>query len=186
MSVRRIPGNRGLLPNPKETYDLNSSAVIVEHLVIWNPNIGFWYQKIVQSWFTSIPSWRCSLHQHVCVDQCKARWLIISPLTGLHPSLPPDSISFSSCLFFFSFSYPYLTSKNRQAPQQAHSGQWQLFVCLPSSSHLQVERKKPIMNACGQDVGNQVDKCDIPSRQMTNATYEPTSKHTYIHGFMHT
>jgi len=89
MSGRRIPGNHGLLPNPKETYDLTLSAVIFEHLVIWNPNIGFLYQSIVQSWFTSIPSLRRSLHQHVCVNQCEARWLIISHLTGLQHCLSP-------------------------------------------------------------------------------------------------
>jgi len=48
-----LPDNRGLPPTPKETYDLNLNAVTLS-LVISNPNIFFWHQKFVQSWFASI------------------------------------------------------------------------------------------------------------------------------------
>jgi len=52
------PDNRGLLPNPKHTYDSNLSAVYFEHVVILHPNIDCWNQKLCLflSFFVSLPS----------------------------------------------------------------------------------------------------------------------------------
>jgi len=48
--------NCGLLTTPKETLWFEFRCSYFENFVIWNLNIDFWYQRIVQSWFASIPS----------------------------------------------------------------------------------------------------------------------------------
>jgi len=42
-----LPDNCGLLPTPKETYDLSFECTSFENFVISNPNIDFLYQRVL-------------------------------------------------------------------------------------------------------------------------------------------
>jgi len=48
--------NRGLLPNPKETYDLNLSAVTLHNCSFETPTAILCTKNCMNPWFASIPA----------------------------------------------------------------------------------------------------------------------------------